>query len=95
MLPIGVCVVEVPLSDEAWQRVSHLLIRDPQRRFGRTPHDPRHVLDAILWVITHDEKWHRLPSCYPPFRTCHIKWLQWKRAGLMSRILAELDIEED
>jgi transposase len=52
------------------------------------------VLNAILWVITRDEKWHRLPANFPPSQTCYIKWLQWRRAGLMTQILDELQIEQ-
>nr|WP_081935732.1 transposase [Burkholderia sp. 9120] len=85
---------DIPLSDEAWQRVSHLLCRDSGQRFGRPARDPRDVLNAILWVITQNERWHRLPANFPPSQTCYIKWLQWRRAGLMSRILQELEIEE-
>jgi transposase len=83
----------LPLSDEAWRRVSHLFSHDSRQRFGRSPRDPRDVLNAILWVTTRCEKWHQLPVCFPPWRTCYIKWLQWQRTGLMSTILAELCIE--
>jgi transposase len=86
--------MDIPLSDEAWLRVSHLLSRDSKQRFGRPARDPRDVLNAILWVITRDEKWHRLPANFPPSQTCYIKWLQWRRAGLMTQILDELQIEQ-
>ncbi|WP_341315121.1 transposase [Paraburkholderia sp. IMGN_8] len=91
---VSVKVIDVPLSDEDWQRVSHLLIVDSRRRFGRPARDPRDVLNAILWVTIHKEKWHRLPSNYPPSRTCYIKWLQWRRAGLISKIFEALWIAE-
>lgn len=86
-------MIDLPLSDEAWQRVSHLLLRDSKQRFGRPTRDPRDVLNAILWVTTRNEKWHRLPPSYPPSQTWYIKWLQWRRAGLMSKIYEELGIE--
>ncbi|MFM0374812.1 hypothetical protein [Paraburkholderia aspalathi] len=44
--------------------------------------------------MIHKEKWHRLPSDYPPAQTCYMKWLQWRRDGLMSRILEELKIDQ-
>jgi transposase len=86
--------MDIPLSDEAWMRVSHLLSRDSKQRFGRPARDPRDVLNAILWITTRDEKWHRLPATFPPSQTCNIKWLQWRRAGLMTQILDELLVEQ-
>ncbi|MGQ7932539.1 transposase [Paraburkholderia sp. D1E] len=87
-------MVDIPLSDETWQRVSYLLCWDSRERFGRRARDPRDVLNAILWVITSNEKWHRLPAHFPPARTCYIKWLQWQRVGLMRNILEKLEIDE-
>lgn len=86
-------MTDFPLSEEAWQRVSHLFPQDSKQRFGRPARNPRDVLNAILWVTTQGEKWHRLPAYFPPSQTCYIKWLQWRRAGLMSTILDELEIE--
>jgi transposase len=85
-------MLSLPLSDDAWERVSHLFPRDQRRRAGRPARPPREILNAILWIITHNEKWHRLPGSFPPSQTCYIKWLQWRRAGLMSTILEELDL---
>jgi transposase len=86
-------LIALPLSDEAWQRVGFLFNQDVKQRFGRPARHPRDVLNAILWVTTRGEKWHHLPATFPPSQTCYIKWLQWKRAGLMPRILEALDLE--
>ncbi len=92
-LPQGVTRMDLlPLSDEAWQRVSHLFPYDPKPRFGRPSRNPREILDAILWVVLQDEKWHRLPTHFPPPQTCYIKWLQWRRAGLMAEVFGVLEI---
>jgi hypothetical protein len=53
---IEIIVLDIPLSDEAWKRASHLLCRDLKRRSGRPARDPRDVLNAILWVVTRNEK---------------------------------------
>jgi transposase len=87
-------MLSLPLSDDAWQRVSHLFKQDTKRRSGRPARHPRDVLNAILWVTTQNEKWHRLPASFPPSQTCYIKWLQWRRDGLMSRIAEELGIKD-
>ncbi|WP_144114178.1 transposase [Paraburkholderia sp. BCC1886] len=86
-------MLTLPLSDDAWDRVSHLLQQDSKPHFGRPPRNPRDVLNAILWVMTQGERWHHLPGNFPPSQTCYIKWLQWRRAGLMSTIFTELEIE--
>ncbi|OLL28946.1 transposase [Burkholderia sp. SRS-W-2-2016] len=87
-------MLDLPLSDDAWARVSHLFQPPPNKRFGRPARPPREILNAILWVLTRNEKWHRLPTTFPPSQTCYIKWLQWRRAGLMSAILDALELTE-
>jgi transposase len=66
-------MIEVPLSDEAWERVKNLLPKDPTRRFGRSPRDPRKILNATLWVVIRQDKWQRLPSNFPLAQTCYIR----------------------
>ncbi|ADG17587.1 hypothetical protein BC1002_3557 [Paraburkholderia atlantica] len=85
-------MLDLPLSDDAWARISHLFQQDPKKRLGRPARPPREILDAILWVVTRNEKWHRLPGTFPPSQTCYIRWLQWRRTGLMSAILDELGL---
>ncbi|HZZ09938.1 MAG TPA: transposase [Paraburkholderia sp.] len=83
----------LPLSDEAWYRVRHLFGEAPKQRVGRPSRDPRDVLNAILWVLIHNEKWHRLPAHFPPSQTCYIKWLKWRRDGLMAQIGEALGVD--
>jgi transposase len=85
-------MLPLPLSDDAWARISHLFEQDPKKRSGRPARPPREILNAILWVLTRDEKWHRLPATFPPSQTCYIKWLHWRRTGLMSAVLDALDL---
>jgi transposase len=84
-------MLRVPLSDEAWQKVCHLFESVPATGSGRPRRHPRPVLDAILWVIVNREKWHRLPSTFPPSQTCYARWLEWNRDGIIRRVLIELD----
>ncbi|RZF30104.1 transposase [Paraburkholderia sp. UYCP14C] len=85
-------MVDLPLSDDAWARINHLFEPEPKKRLGRPARPPREILDAILWVVTRNEKWHRLPGTFPPSQTCYIRWLQWRRTGLMNAILDELGL---
>lgn len=86
-------MVTIPLSDYDWGRVEYLFIDDGRPRFGRPPHPPRQLLDAILWVLLNRERWVRLADEFPPPQTCYMKWLQWKRAGIMSAVLKQLEID--
>ncbi|NPT39520.1 transposase [Paraburkholderia xenovorans] len=63
-LPQGVTRMDLlPLSDEAWQQVSHLFPYDPKPRFGRPSRNPREILDAILWVVLQDDSM----GIHPPY----------------------------
>jgi transposase len=80
------------LIDDEWRRVSSLFqTGDDRHRFGRPRRNPRDLLDAILWVVTQGERWHRIPSGMPPSQTCYIKYLQWRRDGTWGSIVSELD----
>jgi transposase len=81
------------LTDRQWQSVSHLFPSGTEQRFGRPRRHPRDILEAILWVRLNGEKWHHLPTQYPPAQTCYIKSLQWRRDGPLVEALVIL--EED
>ncbi|MFM0610220.1 transposase [Paraburkholderia sediminicola] len=81
-----------PLSDEDWAKIAHLFPSGPVNSVGRPRSDPRAIVDAIFWVMETGAKWHHLPAHYPPTQTCYIKWLEWKKTGLMSKIMQELDV---
>ena len=83
-------MLQVPLSDEKWHTVCHLFEPVTAGR-GRPRRHPRQVLDAILWVVLNREKWHRLPTTFPPTQTCYAKWLEWNRDGTMASVLTSLD----
>ncbi|MBN3806916.1 transposase [Paraburkholderia sp. Ac-20336] len=85
-------MLDLPLSDDAWARISHLFQQEPKKRSGRPSRPPREIVNAILWIMTRNEKWHRLPATFPPSQTCYLKWLQWRRSGLIARLLDELEL---
>jgi transposase len=82
-----------PLSDSAWRSVCHLFPEDRQYRFGNKSSDPRAVLNAILWVRARGAPWRALPADFPPFNTCHIKSLQWRRLGVLDQALQILEAQ--
>ncbi|WP_442793688.1 transposase [Paraburkholderia sp. ZP32-5] len=81
------------ISDEAWQKIAHLFPHDEVQRSGRPRRHPRSVLEGILWILTNNERWHRLPTHYPPAQTCYIKYLQWRKIGVMCEVLVLLELE--
>ncbi|MFP4895273.1 transposase [Paraburkholderia sp. EG304] len=82
----------IPLSDTDWARIASLFRFDEARRFGKTPRHPREILNAILWVSTHQKTWANLPPEMPPAGTCYIKCLQWRRDGTLQQVEAILGL---
>jgi transposase len=81
-----------PLTDTEWSRIEHLFDVKATNSVGRPRRNPRPVIDAILWIETTGEKWHRLPQSFPPAQTCYLKWLTWNKSWLMAAVRKELRI---
>ena len=65
----------------------------PRRRAdgrGRPWQDTRAVLNGVLWILRTGAPWHDLPTRYPPYQTCHRRFQQWQRSGLLTRLLQKL-----
>ena len=65
----------------------------PKRREdgrGRPWQDTRAVLNGVFWVLRTGAPWHDLPPRYPPYQTCHRRFQQWQRSGLLTRLLQKL-----
>ena len=83
------------LSDDQW-KVLDPLIPKPKRRNdgrGRPWKSRRSVLNGILWVLRTGASWADLPEAYPSFQTCHRRFQQWVRSGVMKGILEVLASE--
>jgi transposase len=44
-------------------------------------------MNGILWVLRTGAPWADLPDRYPSFQTCHRRFQQRVRAGVMTRIM--------
>jgi hypothetical protein len=53
----------------------------------------RSVLNGILWVLRTGAPSADLPEAYPSFQTCHRRFHQWVRSGVMKEILEALASE--
>ena len=77
------------LTDAQWALLDPL-IPEPQRRKdgrGRPWRDRREVLDGILFILRTGAAWADLPERYPPYQTCHRRFQQWVRSGIMRGVL--------
>src|SRR5258706_9703994 len=80
------------LTEEQWE-VLRSLIPEPRRRSdgrGRPWRANREVLNGILWILRTGAPWKDLPERFPPYQTCHRRFQQWARTGLMKSILEAL-----
>lgn len=79
------------LSDAQWAVLEPLF--RPKRRAdgrGRPWRDTRSVLNGVLWILRTGAQWRELPSKYPSYQTCHRRFQQWQRSGLLTRVLQRL-----
>jgi transposase len=94
------------LTDVQWTLLDALIPMPPRRKDGRgRPWKGRRcVLNGILWVLRTGAPWADLPERYPSYQTCHRRFQQWVRSGIMRgvlealaedlRILGRLDVRE-
>jgi transposase len=78
------------LTDKQWAIVEPLfrwMRRRPDGR-GRPPRDAREVLNGVLWILRTGAPWKDLPDRYPPYQTCHRRFQDWQRAGVLRDLLA-------
>src|SRR5215469_7349875 len=80
------------LTDLQWAILDHL-IPEPSRRDdkrGRPWRSRRSVLNGILWVLRTGAPWADLPERYPSYQTCHRRFQQWVRSGIMRGVFEAL-----
>jgi transposase len=83
------------LSDDQWKVLARLIPK-PKRRSdgrGRPWKSRRSVLNGILWVLRTGAPWADPPEVYPSFQTCHRRFQQWMRSGVMKGILEALALD--
>ena len=80
------------LTNEQWKTLDPLIPKPRRRRDrrGRPWKSRRSVLNGVLWVLRTGAPWADLPDRYPSFQTCHRRFQQWVRSGVMTRIMTAL-----
>lgn len=77
------------LTDEQWVLLGPFLPTLTRRSDGRGRpwRANRAVLNGILWILRTGAPWADLPARYPSYQTCHRRFQQWVRAGVLRSIL--------
>jgi len=78
-------MLQIPLSDADWARVQSLFPEHTCTR-GRPRRSDREILNAILWLQQTNERWHRLPGTFPPQQTCYLRYMAWKKSGVLTQV---------
>jgi transposase len=80
------------LNDAQWEYVRPFVEWDqelrqrPDGRGGRWS-DARRILNGVLWILRTGAPWQDLPSRYGAYQTCHRRFQQWQRSGVLDGIL--------
>ncbi len=76
------------LTDAQWALIEPLI---PVATRGRkSKHEPREILNAILYLEKTGCQWRMLPREFPPFPTVNWWFNKWKREGVWQSIHDEL-----
>jgi transposase len=82
------------ITDEQWELVRPSIPEpetlQPGPKGGRPYRDPRDVLNAVLWILRTGAPWADLPGRYPPYQTCHRRFQQWVKSGVLEKLLRAL-----
>jgi len=83
------------LTDQQWKILDPLVPEPARRRDGRGRpwKERRAVLNGILWVLRTGAPWADVPERYPSYQTCHRRFQQWVRTGVMRGILEALALD--
>lgn len=76
------------LTDEQWQLVQPLL--PPENTHGRPAHEPRLVLNGILFYIRNSLTWINIPPEFPSYVTCFRRYHEWKDGGVLEKVVFTL-----
>ena len=80
------------LTDEQWNFIGPFLPELARRKDGRgrSWRENRAVFNGILWILRTGAPWADLSDLYPSYQTCHRRFQQWVRSGVLRSILEVL-----
>jgi transposase len=80
------------LTDAQWTILDSLIPQPRTRKDGRGRpwRNRREVLNGVLYILRTGAPWIDLPERYPPYQTCHRRFQQWVRSGVIRGVLEAL-----
>lgn len=86
------------LSDIQWVLIEPLLPKPIIRadRKGRPRRPNREIINGVLWILRSGARWYDMPERFPPYQTCHRRFQEWVRSGILRKVLETLaaDLQE-
>ncbi len=75
------------IPDALWERVEPLLPPERAHPRGGRPWTPaRQCMDGIFYVLRTGCQWKALPRCFGAASTVHLRFQQWRAAGVFERL---------
>ena len=79
------------VPEALWRRIEPLLPPERPKPKGGRPRVPDRVAMAgIIYRVRTGYQWKALPREFGSGSTCHLRMMQWARAGLFAKIYGEL-----
>ncbi len=74
------------IPDSLWQRIEPLLPQEQPHPKGGRPYIPaRLCMDGIFYVLRTGCQWKALPKGFAASSTVHLRFQQWRAAGVFER----------
>ena len=87
-------MIRMVLDDAQWERIAPLLPGkegDP----GRSGHDNRLFVEAVLWVVRTGAPWRDLPACFGKWFSVWKRFRRWALNGVFETVFEELSGDPD
>ena len=75
------------LSDQEWDRITSLLPAEKGRRGRPVELSNRIFMNAIFYIAKTGVPWRDLPERFGPWKTIHVRFTRWNRAGVFGRMI--------
>lgn len=84
------------IPDALWERIEPLLpAQRPHPKGGRPWTPARQCMDGIFYVLRTGCQWKALPRSFGAASTVHLRFQQWRAAGVFERLWQEALVEYD